>query len=120
MPRLSVKAACAASRRCCAAQTEASARQVGPAHVSRDAASVRTGLFGVVLSRGMRLLPDLPADFRERVPDRGQQVALLSRGVLAFDGRRLEFASRLAATFAAEVLHSRLPRSVAEQLKLPR
>ncbi|KAL4435182.1 hypothetical protein ABPG77_001864 [Micractinium sp. CCAP 211/92] len=60
------------------------------------------------------------ADFRERVPDREHQLALLGRGVLSFDGRRLEFASSLAATYAAEVLRSRLPRSVAEQHKLPR
>ncbi|KAL4436714.1 hypothetical protein ABPG75_003853 [Micractinium tetrahymenae] len=60
------------------------------------------------------------ADFRERVPDREQQLGLLGRGVVVFDGRRLEFASRLAATYAAETLRSCLPRAVAEQHKLLR
>lgn len=49
------------------------------------------------------------------MPERDRQLALLSKGVLRFDGRCVRFASNLAATYAAEQLRSRLPPAVAEQ-----
>ena len=55
------------------------------------------------------------AEWRAHVPSREQQLALLSRGVIRFDGRQLRFASRLAAAYAAEVLAGRLPPAVADR-----
>lgn len=55
------------------------------------------------------------ADWRGFVPDRRQQLELLGKGVLRSDGRRITWASSLAAAYAAEQLSARLPRAVAEQ-----
>lgn len=56
-----------------------------------------------------------PAEWRGCVPEREQQRALLSKGVLTFDGDRLRFASNLAATYAAEQLQHNLPAAVVDQ-----
>jgi len=67
--------------------------------------------------RPLVLTSNRAAEWRECVPEREQQRALLSKGVLRFDGRQLTFASHLAATYAGEALRARLPHSVAEQHK---
>jgi hypothetical protein len=53
------------------------------------------------------------------VPLHEDQKALLGKGVLQFDGRKVTFASNLAAAYAAEQLRTRLPQSVVQRHMQP-